>query len=46
VRVSGVLAASVNQLDSTNWCAAPAVVLQRCDGRPERLARSRPEKAV
>jgi transposase len=36
----GVLEAAAKPFDSTNWCAALAVVLERCDGRPERLARS------
>jgi transposase len=35
----GVLQAAANPFESTNWCAAVAVVLERCDGRPERLAR-------
>jgi transposase len=35
----GVLAAAANPLESTNWCAALAVVLDRCNGQPERLAR-------
>jgi transposase len=35
----GVLAAAANPFDSTNWCAALAVVLDRCDGHPERLNR-------
>jgi transposase len=34
-----VMAASVSQFDSTNWCAALAVVLERCNGDPHRLAR-------
>lgn len=34
-----VLGAAASPFDSTNWCAALAVVLDRCDGRPERLAR-------
>jgi transposase len=34
-----VLGAAGSPFDSTNWCAALAVVLDRCDGRPERLAR-------
>ena len=34
-----VLGASVRQFDSAIWCAALAVVLQRCEGRPERLKR-------
>ena len=34
-----VLNASVRQFDSVIWCAALAVVLGRCDGRPERLTR-------
>ena len=38
----GVLAAAAKPFESTNWCAALAVVLDRCDGRPERLARARP----
>ena len=35
----GVLCAAAKPFESTNWCAALAVVLERCDGRPERLAR-------
>jgi transposase len=35
----GVLEAAGDPFDSTNWCAALAVVLDRCDGHPERLAR-------
>jgi transposase len=35
----GVLAAAADPLGSTNWCAALAVVLDRCDGHPERLSR-------
>ena len=35
----GVLAAAAKPFESTNWCAALAVVLERCDGRPERLSR-------
>lgn len=35
----GVLEAAARPFDSTNWCAALAVVLQRCNGHPERLAR-------
>jgi transposase len=35
----GVLEAAADPFESTNWCAAVAVVLERCDGRPERLAR-------
>jgi transposase len=34
-----VLSASVRQFDAMTWCAALAVVLQRGDGHPERLAR-------
>jgi transposase len=34
-----VMAASASQFDSTNWCAALAVVLERCNGDPRRLAR-------
>jgi transposase len=34
----GVLAAAGKPFESTNWCAALAVVLDRCAGRPERLA--------
>ncbi|MGV7643066.1 hypothetical protein PJN11_29090, partial [Mycobacterium kansasii] len=29
----------MRQFDSAIWCAALAVVLQRCEGRPERLKR-------
>jgi transposase len=35
----GVLAAAVSPFDSVNWCAALSVVLDRCEGQPERLAR-------
>ena len=35
----GVLEAAAKPFDSANWCAALAVVLERCDGHPERLAR-------
>ena len=35
----GVLQAAAKPFDSSNWCAALAVVLDRCDGRPERLRR-------
>jgi transposase len=35
----GVLEAAARPFDAANWCAALAVVLDRCDGRPERLAR-------
>jgi transposase len=35
----GVLEAAAKPFDSTNWCAALAVVLERCNGQPERLAR-------
>jgi transposase len=34
-----VLSTCVRQFDSTTWCAALAVVLDRCNGRPERLTR-------
>jgi transposase len=34
-----VLSAAADPFDSITWCAAVAVVLERCDGRPERLAR-------
>jgi transposase len=34
-----VLGAAARQFDSVIWCAALAVVLSRCDGRPERLKR-------
>jgi transposase len=37
----GVLEAAAKPFESANWCAALAVVLQRCDGHPERLARWR-----
>jgi transposase len=33
-----VLAAAADPFESTNWCAALAVVLDRCNGRPEKLA--------
>ena len=35
----GVLEAAAKPFESANWCAALAVVLDRCDGRPERLSR-------
>jgi len=35
----GVLEAAAKPFESANWCAAVAVVLKRCNGRPERLAR-------
>jgi transposase len=35
----GVLDAAADPFESTNWCAALAVVLDRCNGHPERLAR-------
>ena len=37
-----VLAAAAQPLDSRNWCAALAVVLDRCHGDPRRLARLGP----
>ena len=45
----GVLEAAAKPFESTNWCAALAVVLERCGGHPERLARgglAQFEKAV
>lgn len=35
----GVLEAAAQPFESSNWCAALAVVLDRCGGHPERLAR-------
>ncbi|OBC01138.1 hypothetical protein A5784_18875 [Mycobacterium sp. 852013-50091_SCH5140682] len=35
----GVLDAAAKPFESMNWCAALAVVLGRCDGRPEKLSR-------
>jgi transposase len=35
----GVLEAAAKPFESANWCAALAVVLERCNGHPERLAR-------
>jgi transposase len=35
----GVLEAAAKPLESSNWCAAMAVVLDRCAGHPERLNR-------
>jgi transposase len=35
----GVLEAAADPFDSTNWCAALAVVLDRCNGHPQKLAR-------
>jgi transposase len=35
----GVLDAAGDPFRSANWCAALAVVLARCDGHPEKLAR-------
>lgn len=34
-----VLSAAADPFDSITWCAVLAVVLGRCDGRPERLSR-------
>jgi transposase len=39
-----VLTAAADPFDSITWCAALAVVLERCDGRPERLARLGPTR--
>lgn len=39
-----VLTAAAGPLESTTWLAAVAVVLDRCDGRPERVARMGIEK--
>jgi transposase len=36
----GVLEAAAKPFESSNWCAALAVVLGRCNGHPQRLARS------
>jgi transposase len=41
-----VLAAAAQPFESTNWCAAVAVVLDRCNGHPERLARLGPERFI
>jgi hypothetical protein len=35
----GVLGAAANPFESTNWCAALTVVLDCCDGQPQRLSR-------
>lgn len=35
----GVLEAAAKPFESSNWCAALAVVLTRCAGQPQRLAR-------
>jgi transposase len=35
----GVLEAAAKPFESSNWCAALAVVLERCNGHPQRLAR-------
>jgi transposase len=35
----GVLEAAAKPLEAANWCAAVAVVLERCNAHPERLAR-------
>jgi len=34
-----VIEAAAKPFESTNWCAALAMVLDRCGGHPERLAR-------
>ena len=34
-----VLSAAAEPFESTTWCAGLAVILDRCDGRPERLTR-------
>ncbi|MCV7123987.1 IS110 family transposase [Mycobacterium lacus] len=39
-----VLTAAADPFDSITWCAALAVVLERCDGRPQRLARLGPTR--
>ena len=39
-----VLSTCVRQFDATTWCAALAVVLDRCNGHPERLARLGPKR--
>jgi transposase len=39
-----VLGAAGSPFDSTNWCAALAVVLERCDGDPRRLTRLGPQR--
>jgi hypothetical protein len=39
-----VLSAASDPFESITWCAALAVVLDRCDGRPERLARLGPTR--
>jgi hypothetical protein len=35
----GVLGAAASPFESVNWCAALAVVLECCDGQPQRLSR-------
>jgi hypothetical protein len=35
----GLLEAAARPFESSNWCAALAVVLDRCNGHPQRLAR-------
>jgi transposase len=35
----GVLDAAASPFESSNWCAALSVVLERCQGQPERLSR-------
>lgn len=40
----GVLEAAADPFRSANWCAALAVVLARCEGHPERLARWSPAR--
>jgi len=35
----GVLEAAAKPFEAANWCAAVAVVLERCNAHPERLAR-------
>lgn len=40
----GVLEAAAKPFEAANWCAALAVVLQRCDGHPQRLARWSPAR--
>jgi transposase len=39
MRLPGVLEAAAKPFESTNWCAALAVALERCHPHPERLAR-------
>ena len=43
MRLAGGALGAAQPFDSVNWCAALAVVLERCNGDPRRLARLGPQ---